>query len=402
MICQFWLRTEVMKVILKYFNLFSLLLLIYLSGCNNVKDNSSESNSIKDFSEWTIDYQFNAKELIKYSDFCDSVIYLPLYGIGEFNGSFDNLKIHNNLIYATERGTGNCVFVFSMKGMLVNKIGAKGRGPGEFNTVTDFVINDRTKTIDIYDNAKRAILSFDIENGNFKKSIDIGLIGRAIELLGSGKYVIYSDDINIIHSEKINPGILLLSKNGDFEKNIYEFDAEMIRQTIAPLNYFSTCKPNEIWFCDLINGSLNKLHGEVVTEKIEIKTIHSPVKNQDENNQGIISFVVSGDYLICLIKTSESGHCILVNISDKSVQSGLFLVDNLSGLLNGPYFLTGDGTSGIIFKQDVYFPEAYQSWRKDMKNFNGGIIEENPKYKDIEKIRAEDVTALLKIAVIKK
>lgn len=74
------------------------------------------------------------------------------------------LDADNYLVVETRR---NELLSFDRKnGKFINKIGAVGEGPGEYIRVSDVVYNEKSKSIDVYDDFKKKCLSYS-PNGNF-------------------------------------------------------------------------------------------------------------------------------------------------------------------------------------------------------------------------------------------
>src|SRR5690606_4223667 len=96
-----------------------------------------------------------------YSDLFDSVSIIPL----ETNercliGKIDKVLYHNNMILILDKIVAKSVFMFDKHGGFVRKIGKIGRGPGEYISPTEMVINPYADEILIYDNAKAVIMAY--------------------------------------------------------------------------------------------------------------------------------------------------------------------------------------------------------------------------------------------------
>jgi hypothetical protein len=120
---------------------------------------------------------------ISLSLICDDVNYIPLdnqFALGLIN----NLSFSNNSIYLSALNTG--VMVFGDKGEFLRKIGAIGRGPGEYRFSTDFVVDDKTENVFICDQDVVKIYS---KRGRFLRSFSIHSYGD------------YVDGINLIDNK---------------------------------------------------------------------------------------------------------------------------------------------------------------------------------------------------------
>lgn len=61
------------------------------------------------------------------------------------------------------------IFVFSASGMLLNKIGIRGNGPGEYNKISDFCIDKSNRKVFVIDENSMAVLTYDFEGLFIKK-----------------------------------------------------------------------------------------------------------------------------------------------------------------------------------------------------------------------------------------
>jgi hypothetical protein len=349
-----------------------------------------------------IDYTYNPKIPIVFSMFSDSIIYLPLKGVGDYSGIIGEVKYYKDEYYLTDSNTGTSIFVFDNNGDLKRKIGSKGRGPGEHNSLTDFVIDTINNFVDIYDNARRIINCFDLKTGKLRQSLNTGIIGRDLEILESGKFIIYSDDINVIDNKEIKPGILLLNSDGKFIKNIYELEKEVLKTRVTPLNYFSRNNKNEIYFCDIVSFSINKITDEKITKRLIIKPLLEINESQDMGttiNYGIIQFAVTEGKLYCIISNIKNGqHSFITDLNGNKVFSGPGPIDDISGLINFPSTISSDGNYGFIFGQKIATPGQFEEQRKLVSNTFDLEIKANKNYRFIEVIDQDMVSCVLKIS----
>ncbi len=72
-------------------------------------------------------------------------------------------KIYNDKIYILDSASANALFVFSMKGKFIRKIGSKGKGPGEYLQPWDFVIDEETNSIILYARKLNKLMTFSID-----------------------------------------------------------------------------------------------------------------------------------------------------------------------------------------------------------------------------------------------
>ncbi|MEL6672668.1 MAG: 6-bladed beta-propeller [Bacteroidota bacterium] len=81
------------------------------------------------------------------------------------------LKVLGDHIAIMELGSASRVLLFGQAGDFLGPLGQKGRGPGEFNGVTDFLYNPYTKLIDMLADYPAKIISFDPQDLHFKREV---------------------------------------------------------------------------------------------------------------------------------------------------------------------------------------------------------------------------------------
>lgn len=98
----------------------------------------------------------------------DTCWYVPLETNNEsVLGTVDKLVIDNGLYFIYDRNTED-LFVFNSEGKFVNKIGKKGKGPGEFLRINDFACDKSKKQIIIHDDRTAKLLYYNYQ-GEFIK-----------------------------------------------------------------------------------------------------------------------------------------------------------------------------------------------------------------------------------------
>src|SRR5690606_33248538 len=103
-----------------------------------------------------------------YSELFDSVNLVQL----ETNercliGNIDTILYHNNMILILDKIVAKSVFMFDKHGGFGRKIGKIGRGPREYISPAEMVINPYADEILIYDNAKAVIMAYGMD-GEFR------------------------------------------------------------------------------------------------------------------------------------------------------------------------------------------------------------------------------------------
>lgn len=116
-------------------------------------------------------------------------------------GEITDIKVVNEKIFIHDR-VSDSILVFSAQGKFLNRIDAKGEGPGEFVDIESFTIDSDNDQIII--GAKGKILVYDFK-GSLRSEIKT-VLGMAwqISYTGNNVLAIYTNYINIVEEQKFN------------------------------------------------------------------------------------------------------------------------------------------------------------------------------------------------------
>jgi hypothetical protein len=108
---------------------------------------------------------------INYSSFFDKMKIIPLETVDEsLIGRIDNIKVTDNYLFILDRSIARKLLVFDKNGKFLQQIGQSGRGPTEYEGISDFTINEKAKEVLVLD-VKPRICIYDMETGEFIRSI---------------------------------------------------------------------------------------------------------------------------------------------------------------------------------------------------------------------------------------
>ncbi|CEN51539.1 6-bladed beta-propeller [Capnocytophaga canis] len=140
---------------------------------------SCKNESIRPQSDNQIKIDPNKKELffdIKQAQFSETI---PLESTEHsLLGNIDKMLIKNNHMYILDKEIAEAIFVFDEKGKFIYKIDRSGQGPGEYSSLDDFTIDEKTGSLLILDADQRKILYFEGSTFTHEKKIpyDISFI----------------------------------------------------------------------------------------------------------------------------------------------------------------------------------------------------------------------------------
>ena len=83
-----------------------------------------------------------------------------------------DIKIFDGSIYVLDV-ISKAIYVFDFEGNLIKKLQKEGRGPGEYLSINDFLIDTTHGQLEIFDKLNMNINIYDLDNFNFKESISL-------------------------------------------------------------------------------------------------------------------------------------------------------------------------------------------------------------------------------------
>ncbi len=100
-------------------------------------------------------------------------------------GVIQKIKYENNRIYISDRQT---LFIFSEDGDLLSYFQKRGRGPGEYSGITDFMVDG--ETITVLDRNQQRLLTYD-HSGKSISTRNLGYFGLAISPAVDNSFFLY-------------------------------------------------------------------------------------------------------------------------------------------------------------------------------------------------------------------
>ena len=168
---------------------------------------------------------------------------------------------------------------FNEKGKLLNQIGKIGRGPGEYQSVRDFVVHQKTKNIYCINGRKPDHIIVYSLDGKYLHSIDLTSYVKYIGVTNQNLFLYYFDA-----RENIGKNIKLLNKDGkiissysskyNFTRNrVYNDWSECIFYSLGGILHFKEIHSDTIFYLDGVkivpNMILNSGDRQFTVEKRE-------------------------------------------------------------------------------------------------------------------------------------
>ena len=116
----------------------------------------------------------------------ESIDTIQLQQVGEESllGVINDIKCKEDTLFLC---SNNAIFIFNTKGEFIRNFKKRGRGRGEYLSITHFDINKTSREISILDIDGRKILVYSFE-GEFLRQINISLILNDDDILSILKY----------------------------------------------------------------------------------------------------------------------------------------------------------------------------------------------------------------------
>lgn len=222
-----------MKINQMKYPLIILFLSAFAFSCNN-SNNSNErltkGNESVDL-PYSIDIERNIKKSlsIPMSSIASRLEYIPLETINNsLIGEIRLLEFSSNYIFIV---AGSKLFQFDRKGKFVRQVGATGRGPGEYNGINSFCIDEKSEKVFVLTRWPSRLLEYNF-NGDFIESSNIPWESTQMLLYGAIGLVFHiADDSNLTTHSGYNLYIT------DFQGNIIQqFKRHFIRESNLLIN----------------------------------------------------------------------------------------------------------------------------------------------------------------------
>ncbi len=227
--CSFITKNDMMR---KYIFPF-LLATIFLNACEN-KEETAAINTIL----------WSKASRIKSSDLLTNASFISLETTEKsIIGSISHLIIFNERIYILDTYKQQALFVFSINGQFIQKVGKVGRGPGEFLSPDSFWIND--DGIFILDRALSQILRYDLSDYTYVETIvtpDLAPLSFCV-FPGCEQFIYYFP--NRTENKLNDMQFVLADKKGNIHQLYYESTPSSKILHGNPHNFYISMKDNK-------------------------------------------------------------------------------------------------------------------------------------------------------------
>lgn len=327
-----------------------LVFIVLLLSCkDNLKQESmQEYRDTKGFEEITINSSKQSE--IKESDFISHIDFIKLETVDEsIIGKIDKIEMDDKYIYILDRRAAKTLFVFEKNGKFVRKIGKKGKGPGEYGNIYDFVILDDGRIV-ILDLAKNKLLFYN--NFNFTHSVK--LIKPIQSLTGEDSYLYFKS----LKIKNLNDNDL---KIVDLNCKILKEDFPIPDNGIDPvsLNYYFRRYNDSISFLKVWDNKIYRIKGEKILPKYYINFEDKNLTYEEANfltskeikNKARLNSVLFENHRFMYFEFVENEKTLNRALYDKrnhKVKWSKIMNYDVGRVYNRPYFSNNSVIVGII------------------------------------------------------
>ncbi|HWK56405.1 MAG TPA: 6-bladed beta-propeller [Parapedobacter sp.] len=139
----------------------------------------------------------------------------------------DKVVFHKDRFYVLDKRYAS-LNVYSKAGKYIQSIGKMGRGPGEFSTLMDFMLDPEDESLLLLSNNEQAVFVYDLE-GNHLQTIRNGLYANAIGKIGTDYYYFINHNDNEL-SQKNN--LIVMNRLGKVLDRLFPFP-EAFKKTLG-------------------------------------------------------------------------------------------------------------------------------------------------------------------------
>lgn len=336
-----------MKMNFRFFALFSILLILTTS--HSRKDQPVQRLITVDALYGTLKIDPDKVSTINLSTFADSIWMVPLESTPNCIFSLaSKILIDDGLMFIADYQDSEALFCFSKQGKFIFKIDRKGRGPGEYISLTDFTLDKTKNRIIIADRESQSLLLFDYE-GRYLNTIKCGLYFDYLAHLGGNELLLMTDhSTNLsLPQGKQYQALIYDYRENRVTQGFIEFDAasQRFQNIIGIYNCISESTPNPhfyvtgtrtIWTTR--NDSLLKMldvsfGNKNLPDDFLDKTSYEKQEEYYRAGtyiQGFDNFQVIGNWIICHYVYMRQNRSVFINLnSGQSYQTGRNVINDL-------------------------------------------------------------------------
>lgn len=294
----------------------------------------------------------------------------------------DKIKIRNNRIYILDKAGKNYLFVFDIKGKFLQRVGRIGHGPGEYNMICDFDIDENNQII-FYNRQYKKIMIYSSE-GIFLKEVATLFRADGFNILREKKYIFSLKKDNELL--KNNPKVVVTDSLMKIENKYFSYDSDN-KDNKGTTNLFCETQDGLIYNKPVDNNlHIFNWNGELVkTYHVDFGAKSLPQKYindfmgfwmLNEHNYNYINRtpLMISNLIVGIMTTGTKKATFIFNLDDKGIQVNELLPDSFSHKqLTVPLCLFNDSTIVSYLDYETY---SYSKDKDEISNSLSSYLKE--------------------------
>lgn len=220
---------------MNYVKYFFMLVLLVLVSCSNsqkhkvqqTKFNIISGDELSNDSLITIKIDLKNLEEFNLDALIENIDYIPL----ETNkkcilGEITKIKFCNNKFLIFDRIT-NSILIFSKNGRFEQKIANLGKGPGEYNKISDFDVNEKLNEIIIFSDLPQKIIKYSF-SGKYISEFQTSFYSRHFSLLPNNNFAFYLEYMDNSKRIKKEFNLIICDSIGKIKHGYFPYDSKKL------------------------------------------------------------------------------------------------------------------------------------------------------------------------------
>lgn len=320
--------------------------------CICISCNRNDNNNL----QIEIPINMEKEENIYLSDVVSDYYFVKLNNPENINiGEVTKVKIFKDKIYIMDERKAVALYIYDLKGNFISQINNKGKGPGEFISLTDFIVDTINDQIYISDTWQKKIIVYNA-NGSYVDEIKLDFLFTSFYLY---KNKFYFDLMNKSFDGDLHT-LIITDLTGKNLSRLISYDRRIEQLSITSLNPFQ-CINDTLLFLPTLNSNIYSIDSTQAKIKyfLNFKNNWPPIEKLSMNgiphSKYLVENLENSDYVIYLsyiatpdimrIKYFHHNKPISAFYSKKSnkVIIGESIIDDIgSGWFQGPLSSYGD------------------------------------------------------------
>lgn len=303
-----------------------LLLSILISSCKDEKNSATTKVTKIDFSE-----SYKSVGKIDLSEIAKNIEYIPLETtssliLDEIDKPNENIKFFNNSLLIRDRSDE--LYMFNLSGKFLNKIGSKGKGPGEYPQIQNIEILLQKELIAVYSSMLNKVLLYKMD-GSFYKDFKIdfwplGLVSYKDDLiftntLGIRNYSDYNTLSFVSTDGEIKAHGLHKSKEKDLQNKI-KLGVTEYKDSGYILNNKYYYFENSSYEKDIVY-EVNSNYNVIPKYEIEIGGMKLPLEKHTQSNLSNFQQVITYNKIESFFETTNDMFLSVYYAQDKHLHN---------------------------------------------------------------------------------